>query len=62
MYYEINISKGVVHYFATAKRSITTKQQAQTLYADLKKRFPRSEGFIMELYRYECIGTPIEID
>lgn len=45
MYYEINISQHGSHYFATAERSITTKDKAKEVLSTLLEKFPKSEGF-----------------
>lgn len=45
MYYEINVSRNGRHFFATAERSLTTEDRARTVFAEMKKRFPESEGF-----------------
>jgi hypothetical protein len=59
MSYEINVSKNGKHYFATAKRSIDTLNQAVEIRDALKKVFPPEEGFEFNLY--SCQETRIEI-
>lgn len=59
MYYEINVSKNGMHYFATAERSLTEEAKALEVYWDLFNRFPASEGFKLMLSRNECIGRYI---
>lgn len=44
MHYEINISLNGQHYFATNKRSITTKEKAKEIYNDLKSKFSEKVG------------------
>lgn len=49
MYFEINVSKDGLHYFATHERSITTVTKAVQVASDFFKRFPESEGFSLSL-------------
>lgn len=56
MYYEINVSLMGRHFFATDKRSATSKYAAVTLYRDFKKRFPQAEGFEISVTYYELTG------
>lgn len=45
MSYEINVSLNGSHYFATAKRSLTTASATTKMALDFKQRFPAQEGF-----------------
>lgn len=54
MYYEINISKNGKHFFATAKRSITTTDKLKTVYDALSTAFPECE---LTVTKYEKTGT-----
>ena len=69
MYYEINIAKlnkrigangRYEHYFATAERSITSKEQLKSVYAELRKAFPEPEFKINVTY-WEKIGQPVDM-
>lgn len=61
MYYEINVSKNGQHYFATAERSLRDQEQAHQAAQDFKIRFPKSEGFDVQMQRWDSIGTRIDI-
>lgn len=43
MYYEINVSKGGKHYFATAERSINLRSKLIEVYEDFRVKFPEPE-------------------
>lgn len=68
MYYEINIAKRTskigeplyAHYFATAERSITTKERLIEVYAKLKETFPAPEYKIM-VTQYSKVGEGIDM-
>ena len=45
MYYEINVSLNGRHFFATAKRSITTDSELKKVYPVIKSKFPEEEGY-----------------
>lgn len=45
MYYEINVSLNGRHFFATAKRSITTTSDLKKVYPVIKAKFPEEEGY-----------------
>lgn len=55
MYYELNVSKNGKHFFATNKRSITTKQALKDVYEVFKVKFPTEEG-------YDILVSCIEIE
>jgi hypothetical protein len=59
MHFEINVSKDGRHYFATAERSLTYREQADKVYADFCKRFPLTEGFRVSMVLYQNVGEPI---
>lgn len=61
MYFEINISLNGDHYFATAKRSITTAKKAAAVILDLRKRFPAKEGYEISVTCYHEVGYGCEI-
>ena len=49
MYYEINVSKDGRHFFATADRSITNVNDLHIVYRAIKKGFPESEGYSIDI-------------
>ena len=58
MYYEINIAKKnkdgyYHHYFATAKRSITTKERLKVILSDLINKYPEPDYMISVIYNPE---------
>lgn len=69
MYYEINIAKRTskigeplyVHFFATAERSIATKERLIEVYNILKETFPSPEYKIF-VHRYEKRGEEIDME
>ena len=62
MYYEINISKNGAHYFATAERSIRTNIKARTVYYELLKRFPATEGYEISVIKWRSSGVPVDME
>lgn len=56
MYYEINVSHKGSHLFATHERSLINDSQAKTVYRLLKDRFPKSEGYSVDITYYELTG------
>ena len=61
MYFEINVSKNGLHYFATAERSLTSEKEARAVAVDMQRRFPPSEGFQVSLTHYECRGKSLTV-
>lgn len=61
MYYEITVSKNGYHFFATAERSIITKQKLDIVYNALKEKFPREEGYKIDVTKWEKTGKFIEM-
>lgn len=61
MYYEINVSKNGLHYFATAERSITSLTQAEGLYMVFKEKFPESEGYQISVTQWNKVGKPMDM-
>lgn len=67
MYYEINVAhKGnnlavntYSHVFATAPRSITTREQAQKLLVLLQDKFPAVEGYQIRVTRFVQEGSDV---
>ena len=60
MWYEINVSKKGVHYFATSERSITTIAKAVEIRDLLKKAMPVEEGFRVNITQWSKTGVGIE--
>ena len=60
-YVEINVSRNGVHFFATAKRSARTLEQAVVLIMEIKKRFPESEGFDVSATEWRALGSEVDI-
>lgn len=58
-YYEINVSLNGKHLFATAERSITNKSQMEEVYKLFEQKFPKSEGYILDVTLWVKSGTPI---
>ncbi len=59
--YEFNVSMNGIHLFATAKRSCTTKLEMQRVADVLLNKFPKKEGYEIEITRWDTVGTPINI-
>jgi hypothetical protein len=47
MHYEINVSLHGRHFFATAPRSITTKEEVRAVLAEFDKVFTEARGFVI---------------
>lgn len=62
MYYEINVSLNGQHFFATNKRSITTKHGLEKVYNVLKEKFPPSEGYDIMVTKFEVIGKFVDMN
>lgn len=60
-HYEINVSLDGRHLFATAPRSCVTKRDAQTVYRQLAKRFPESEGFAISVTFADCVNRGVSL-
>lgn len=61
MYYEINVSFGGRHLFATAERSCQSELQFATVLGFLKDKFPKSEGFQITATKIDEVGTDIPV-
>jgi len=59
MHYEINVSLNGDHYFATADRSIRTKEQAEKIFNHFKILFPTVDGYRMRVTKWESTGTEV---
>lgn len=62
MYYEITVSKNGYHFFATAERSIITREQLDIVYNTLKDKFPREEGYKISVQRWEKTGKFVDMN
>lgn len=51
MNFEIVVTHGGTHFFATAERSILSESTARLLYIAIKSKFPENEGFDVKCYR-----------
>lgn len=59
MYYEINVSFNGQHLFATHQRSLIDDHKAKEVYRILKDKFPKSDGYSVDITYYELSGyTP----
>lgn len=61
MHYEINVAYHGMHFFATHERSLTTRDKMVTVYNELFKRFPQSEGFTITVTRHSHMSERIDI-
>ena len=62
MYYEINVALNGQHFFATDKRSITTKRDLKKVYSVLKEKFPLEEGYDILITHYETVGKYVDME
>ncbi len=60
MYYEINVSLNGRHFFATAKRSITSQSDLKKVYPAIKAKFPEEEGYKLTVMEYPQIARGID--
>lgn len=61
MYYEINVSKNGKHFFATSERSITSEDKLNEVYGELKRAFPVSDGYKMNVTYWEKQGQSVDM-
>jgi len=59
-YYDINVSLNGRHFFATAPRSARDEGKAKRLLAELRKRFPVSEGYHVTVTWWQGTGHTCE--
>lgn len=62
MYYEINVSLNGKHLFATAERSITDRNTLEKVYNLFVEKFPKSEGYELDVTLYEKCGSRIDMN
>lgn len=56
MHYEINVNLNGKHFFATAERSLTNREDCKRVFEELKKRFSAEDGFNVEIIVVETYG------
>lgn len=59
MYYEINVSLNGKHLFATAEHSITSNGKMEEIYKLFEEKFPKEEGYTLDVTAWEKRGIPI---
>lgn len=62
MYYEINVSLNGTHFFATAPRSLTTKEDARAVLAEFDKVFTEERGFVIMVEEFHLTGEYLNLD
>lgn len=62
MYYEINVSKDGVHYFATAPRSITDEGKFKKLIKHFDTLFLAEDGYKISASYYPESGRIIDVE
>lgn len=60
MYFEINVAKNGIHFFATAERSARDEQKMCEIVRVFKEKFPESEGYVINVTRWDRYGTTID--
>ena len=60
MYYEINIARNGKHFFATAERSITTKETLKEILEVFKEKFTKEDGYAINVTYWEKIGHYVD--
>ncbi len=61
MFYEINVALKNRHFFATAERSIGTREELVRVMEVFEKAFPESEGYKMTVTHYRKIGEMVPL-
>jgi acid stress-induced BolA-like protein IbaG/YrbA len=61
MHYEINVSLNGIHFFATARKSITTEWELVERHKVIKEKFPESEGYKVTVTKWETTGRNITL-
>ena len=61
MYYEINVAQNGKHVFATAERSLRSKEEVVKVYLRLMVAFPEHEGFSITASKWENVGESVNI-
>lgn len=60
-HYELLVTEGGRHLFATDARSLTDKASALALAKELMVRFPEVEGYKVTITHVECVGHRVEL-
>lgn len=55
-YYEINVALNGKHLFATAERSIRDRNKMEEMYKLFEQKFPKSEGYTLDVTLWENHG------
>ncbi len=59
MKYIINVSTVAGHLFATGD-TLNSENEAKRAFAEIRKRFPASEGFEVTAVKWQTSGTPLD--
>lgn len=62
MWFEINVSKDGLHYFATHERSITTLPKLEEVVKDFSEKFPETEGYSIIVTKQQVVGEGIPVN
>ena len=62
MHYEINISLHGKHFFATAARSITDRNQLKKVHAKLVESFKEEDGFSISVSERRQVGCSVDMN
>lgn len=60
MYYEVNVSLNGKHLFATAERSLTTREEVAHVLAEFDKVFTEERGFVISVSYHENSGEILD--
>lgn len=61
MYYEINVSKNGMHFFATAERSITSFDKLKEVVQVFNEKFPEEQGYRISVTQWEKLGKSVDL-
>lgn len=61
MYFELNVSHNGSHLFATAPRSLKTREAVAHCLTKFDIAFPEAEGYVVTLTRYEESGEILDL-
>ena len=62
MYYEINVARNGMHFFATAERSIQGAGKAREVYDAMCTRFLPEDGYTITVTKYEKYGQQVKME
>lgn len=60
--YEINVSWQGRHFFATHERSCQSARDAMRVAREIERRFPRSEGYVVNVTHWTESGTTMAVN